>query len=261
MHKNKLILTAVLSLLAVPALAAEPPATVSNCGAMPDHAALQAALRAAQTQQNGGIGNQMWGVIVDRSGTVCQVAYSGANLGSQWPGSRIIAAEKANTANSYSLDSAAMSTANLYAASQPGGFLYGINQTNPTNAVVATKGPASSFGTDSDPMVGNLIGGVVTFGGGLGLYDSQGRIVGGLGVSGDTACADHNVAWRTRQGLHLDHVAFGYAPDKDDQIVYDITLGHSKSGFGHPKCVGKEADIAAKLPKVEKPQANATAMK
>jgi uncharacterized protein GlcG (DUF336 family) len=31
------------------------------------------------------------------------------------------------------------------------------------------------------------------FGGGLALYDDQG-IVGGLGVSGDSACADHNVA-------------------------------------------------------------------
>ena len=48
------------------------------------------------------------------------------------------------------------------------------------------------------------------FGGGLGLYDKKG-IVGGLGVSGDTSCADHNVAWRVRKALGLDNVPAGVA--------------------------------------------------
>jgi hypothetical protein len=47
------------------------------------------------------------------------------------------------------------------------------------------------------------------FGGGLALYDSNGDIVGAVGVSGDASCADHNIAWRVRQILDLDNVAAG----------------------------------------------------
>ena len=39
----------------------------------------------------------------------------------------------------------------------------------------------------------------------MALYDHNG-IVGGLGVSGDTSCADHNIAWRVRQRLKPDQV-------------------------------------------------------
>jgi len=42
---------------------------------------------------------------------------------------------------------------------------------------------------------------VTFFGGGVPLY-SGGQIVGGLGISGDTSCADHEVAKRVR---HLAH--------------------------------------------------------
>jgi hypothetical protein len=45
--------------------------------------------------------------------------------------------------------------------------------------------------------------------------------------------------------LALDHVRSGPSPDTKDAIIYDIdATGVSKSGFGHPKCNGKEADIA-----------------
>jgi uncharacterized protein GlcG (DUF336 family) len=44
-------------------------------------------------------------------------------------------------------------------------------------------------------MVGKQLGGGIVFGGGLALY-SDNDVVGGLGVSGDTSCADHNIAWR-----------------------------------------------------------------
>ena len=47
---------------------------------------------------------------------------------------------------------------------------------------------------ENDPMVNKRIGGVNVFGGGLALYGSTG-LVGALGVSGDTSCADHNIAW------------------------------------------------------------------
>ena len=48
----------------------------------------------------------MWGVIVDNSGIVCAVAFSGGNFTYQWLASRVIAAQKANTANSLSLSQA-----------------------------------------------------------------------------------------------------------------------------------------------------------
>ena len=47
-------------------------------------------------------------------------------------------------------------------------------------------------------MTGGRLGGVNVFGGGLGLYGAGKRMVGGIGVSGDTSCADHNIAWRVR---------------------------------------------------------------
>ena len=45
----------------------------------------------------------MWAAVVDRSGTVRAVCFSGEALGDQWPGSRSIAIAKANTANAFSL--------------------------------------------------------------------------------------------------------------------------------------------------------------
>jgi len=40
----------------------------------------------------------MWATLVNRDGVVCAVAFSGVNRGAQWPGSRAISAQKANTA-------------------------------------------------------------------------------------------------------------------------------------------------------------------
>ena len=69
-------------------------------------------------------------------------------------------------------------------------------------------------------MVGKRIGGVNVFGGGLALY--KGKKVGAVGVSGDSSCADHNIAWRVRKALGLDKVPAGVSPNKDDGIIYDI---------------------------------------
>jgi len=240
--------TAVLISLSFPALAADAP----TCAELPNHEALMTALKAARTHDNGGLNLDMWGTVVDRSGTVCAVAFTGAGPGSQWPGSRVISAQKANTANAFSLDGLALSTANLYSATQPGGPLFGLQESNPVNVEAAYKGSFATFGSSSDPLVGSVIGGVNVFGGGVALYNASGMIVGGLGVSGDTSCADHNIAWRTRQGLKLDYVTAGVAPTKNDQIIYDVAGGKSKGGFGHVTCGGKEAAVAAKLPATSK---------
>ena len=91
------------------------------------------------------------------------------------------------------------------------------------------------------------MGGVVVFGGGLALYKGD-DVVGGLGVSGDSACADHNVAWRIRKALGLDNLPAGPSPERKDAIIYDMNAsGQSASGFGHPKCAGSEAEIADAL--------------
>jgi hypothetical protein len=70
------------------------------------------------------------------------------------------------------------------------------------------------------------------------LYDKNGKIVGGLGVSGDTSCADHVIAWKTRQTLGLNAVPMGVAPGPSDNLIFDIQNGVSSSGFGHPACKG-----------------------
>ena len=201
---------------------------------LPAHATLRAQLRDVLEEQNGGLGFEMWATILDRNGKVVDVVFSGVLRGDQWPGSRVISAQKANTANAFSLEGFALSTANLFAAVQPGGSLFGLQESNPVDTRVAYAGPVSAYGTNHDPMIGRRIGGINVFGGGLALYSSDGRLLGGLGVSGDTSCTDHIIAWKLRHALNLDNVPAG--PDVDsnsDNIIYtDGTL----DGFEHPEC-------------------------
>jgi uncharacterized protein GlcG (DUF336 family) len=213
----------------------------ADCSKVPDHSKLKAALTAAVREgkgKNGGLGNQEWGTVVNRDGIVCAVVFTGPNRGAEWPGSRVISAEKANTANAVSSDNFALASGNLYAAAQPGSSLYSI-VTGP-NPNTAFAGSPEKFGQPDDPLVGKPIGGVIVFGGGLALYDNSGRIVGALGVSGDTSCADHVVAWKTRHSLGLDNVPMGVAPGSSDNLIFDIQQGASSSGFGHPPCKGGE---------------------
>jgi uncharacterized protein GlcG (DUF336 family) len=228
----------------------------SACRDVPSYGTLRAALEAARAQPNGGFNLEMWGTVVNRDGVVCAVAFTGENRGDQWPGSRVISAQKANTANAFSLPALALSTANLYTATQPGGSLFGLQASNPVDTSVAYRGNAANNGRANDPMVGGRIGGVNVFGGRLALYDSDGKLVGAVGVSGDSSCADHNIAWRTRHTLNLDFVPGGVSGDatRPDNIVYDITPqpgqmpGVSTSGWGHPACSAAATAIAAGLP-------------
>lgn len=227
-----------------------------RCGALPNHAALKAALDKATADDKSGLNNQMWATIVDRDGVVCVVTFSGADRSAQWPGSRVISAQKANTANAFSLDTSsnsagsgqanglALSTANLYSAVQPGGSLYGLQFSNPVDTAAAYRGPSSDYGQPNDPLVGNKVGGVNVFGGGLALFGADRKMAGAIGVSGDTSCADHHIAWRIRNNLSLDHMAGvgGVSGDntRPDNIVFDISSGVSKGGFGHPQCLNTE---------------------
>src|SRR5262249_8863926 len=115
---------------------------------------LKAALRSARNTANGGFNLDMWATVMNRDGVVCAVAFTGNDRGDQWPGSRVISAQKANTANAFSLRGLALSTANLFSAVSPGGSLYGLQHSNPVSTFVAYRGPASRYGQPNDPMEG-----------------------------------------------------------------------------------------------------------
>jgi uncharacterized protein GlcG (DUF336 family) len=205
------------------------------------HSALKTALLAADQADTTGFNNHFWAVVVNRQGVVCAVAFSGANAGSQWLSSRQIAAAKAFTANGLSLDippkggsgTGALSTAQLYQFVQPDNKnvvnpLFGLEGGNVLNSVFAYQGDFATFGTEDDPMIGHRIGGTITFGGGLALYTNKGTTaVGGIGLSGDTACADHSVAWRTRNILNLAPSGLG------DKLPFATDAAQPD---GHPHC-------------------------
>lgn len=218
------------------------------CKGLPSHSELSAAL-SPSVGDNGGLNFNMWATVVSADGTVCAVTKTGdpKDITDIWLGSRVISAQKANTANAFSISGGlALSTANLYSAVQPGGSLFGLQFSNPVDTRVGYSGNDRRFGSSRDPMVGRRIGGVNVFGGGLALYDEAGNKIGAVGVSGDTSCADHNVAWRVRDALGLDYVPAGLSGLDGDNIIYDTTVdsatGHttSTSGFGHPTCLVSE---------------------
>jgi uncharacterized protein GlcG (DUF336 family) len=227
------------------------------CAGLPSHSDLTNQLtEVVNAQDSAGLMNNMWATVVNRDGTVCVVARSGA-LGDQWPGSRVISAQKANTANAFSLEGTvapgtgiALSSGNLYGTVLQQGSLFGLQFSNPVDTTVAYWGNARRFGRANDPMVGHRIGGVNVFGGGLALYDEDGELVGGLGVSGDTSCTDHVVAWKVRDGLLLDYVPGGVAPPNSmpgtDNL--NITSPVTPGAFEHPDCGNGVAAIIAKLP-------------
>lgn len=236
MNISKLLAAALATIASTAVFGAD------DCTGLPTQAQLAAALTAT-VGNNGGLNFPMWGTIVNRYGRVCAVA----KTGDAWPGSRVISAQKASTANAFSNSNLALSTANLFSAVQPGGSLYGLQESNPVNTLVAYRGvDSTAYGTDKDPMNGLKIGGINIFGGGLALYAADGKsVLGGVGVSGDTSCADHQIAWKLRAALGFTKVPGGVnsgsgAPAKgDDNIIYDITNGVSASGFGHSKgCPG-----------------------
>ena len=113
--------------LAFPALA-----DGGACAGLPSWGQLQSALTGAVgASGNGGLGFNMWATLVANDGTVCAVAFSGGRYTDQWLGSRVISAQKANTANDFSLSKGAppatslfpnglaLSTANLYPRCSP----------------------------------------------------------------------------------------------------------------------------------------------
>lgn len=220
------------------------------------HSALKAALQAVVpgdggTAPSGGLDFPMWLTLVDGSGRVCEVVNSltGSQSALQdiWLGSRVISAQKASTANAFSTGLLALSTANLFSAVQPGGSLYGLQHSNPIDPTVAYEGDSNKFGTTRDPLERERVGGINVFGGGLALYNSSHVKVGAIGVSGDTSCTDHVVAWKVREtvasgAFHVANVPGGVAGPGKDGMIQDISGGVSAGGFGHPGCLNNPTD-------------------
>ena len=201
-------------------------ATPADCVSLPDEAALRDALTLAPSSGGtaGGLfnGTRMWAAVVDRGGRVCAFTTSTSDPTQVWPGSQAIAKAKAYTANAFSLDTLPLSTAQLYTFTQPGHSLWSLGQSNLYNSswLVAPGGSAG---------VNQIQGGLIFFGGGVGLYRA-GKIIGALGISGDTSCTDHEIAKRVRDLEGLNPPGGKLA----DDISYSSVDG--ASAFTHPLC-------------------------
>jgi uncharacterized protein GlcG (DUF336 family) len=200
----------------------------SNCSGLPTAAELKTDLVAAPAHggEAGGLfhGSRMWVAVVNRDGKLCAVANSQDDATQVWPGSQSIAKAKAYTANAFSLDSLPLSTAELYTFTQPGHSLWSLGQANPFDpqalAPTGTQG-----GGDNQ-----IAGGMIFFGGGVPIY-KNGKIIGGLGISGDTSCTDHEIAKRVRDLAGLNPPGGSLA----DDISYSSVDGASV--FTHPLCL------------------------
>ncbi|TGE24496.1 heme-binding protein [Hymenobacter aquaticus] len=117
----------------------------------------QAAVRAAQ-QKALEMGVKMNIAVVDAGANLTAFA----RMDGAWLGSLDISIKKAKTARFFD-----MPTGELGKISQPGGPLFNIEHSN---------------------------GGLITFPGGIPILDSNGRVIGAIGVSGSTVEDDHAVA-------------------------------------------------------------------
>jgi len=202
-------------------------AAPGDCSALPSDDVLKKLVRQVPAEAPvGGMfdGRMEWVAVVNRRGEICAATVSTDEPASSWQGSAAIAKAKAYTANAFSTDTQPVSTARLYTLAQPGHSLYGAANGNPFDpACLDTPKGALDAGKR------HVCGGTIVFGGGVPLYQGKTR-VGGLGASGDTACADHEIAKRIRHAAQLD-------PEKGanvDDIVY--TKADGPSMYAHPLC-------------------------
>ncbi len=235
--KHRLLLTALLPALAVLIGAgggrSGADSEAAECAALPSTSQLKALLKAAPGSGGdaGGIfhGTRMWGSVVNKDGELCAFTTSTDNPRDVWPGSQAIAKSKAYTANAFNLNAGPgvpiLSTARLYTFTQPGHSLWSLGGSNDFNPKFLAE-PDGAHGGEHQ-----LIGGQIFFGGGVALYDKHGNILGALGVSGDTSCADHEIAKRVRHLAGMDPPG---GPTEDD-ISYSSTDGPSV--FTHPLCL------------------------
>jgi len=222
-----LTVTCILTYAAVVRIVPVSAAALGRCQGLPNEAALKGFLASAPSAGGdaGGLfhGARMWAAVVNRDGEVCAYATSTEDPSQVWPGSQAIAKAKAYTANAFSLDGNPLSTALLYTLTQPGHSLWSLGQSNLFESKFLA--PPSGQGGGKE----QLAGGLIFFGGGVPLYNAT-TFIGGLGISGDTSCTDHEIAKRVRDLAGLNP---GGNPLADD-ITYSSKDGASV--FTHPLC-------------------------
>jgi uncharacterized protein GlcG (DUF336 family) len=201
----------------------------ASCKGLPTDTQLKAHLNAAPgTGGNAGglfTGALMWGAVVNRDGVICAYTTTTDDPAKVWPGSQAIAKAKAYTANAFSNDTLPLSTARLYTFTQPGHSLASLGQSNLFRSQFLAPTNGNGGGK------GQIAGGMIFFGGGVPLY-KDGKVIGALGISGDTACADHEIAKRVRSLAALNPPGGASA----DDIVYSSVDG-GPGVFVHPLCL------------------------
>jgi len=226
-----LMLVVASWLMAGPLPADDDEKSNANCRGIPTEAQLKQYLRGAADPAPGRVGGlfegtRMWGAVVNRDGEICAFVTSTDDPKDVWPGSQAIAKAKAYTANAFSNDMLPLSTARLYTFTQPGHSLWSLGASN----LFESKYLAPTNGQGGGKN--QIAGGMIFFGGGVPLYRG-GKIIGGLGVSGDTSCADHEIAKRARALAGLNPPG---GPLVDD-IVYSVPPDPPSSVFTHPLCL------------------------
>ena len=230
-------------------------ASDNACGQLPSYADLKAALTTARSASNGGFNLDMWGSIVNRDGVVCAVAFTGSrsrigmarqpgHLGSKSEHGQLVRFARAWRCRRQTCGGGAAGRLSVWLArEQPGQHCGRI-----PGSIGKIRHGKRSPGR-------RQIGGVNVFGGGLALYDVSHTLVGAIGVSGDTSCADHNIAWRTRHALNMDFVPGGVGPaTRPDNINHQglVPVPSLAADFSHPICkiagVDGVSAISAALP-------------
>ena len=149
--------------------------------------AVNSGLRGPGTQKT-----RMHIAIVDRDGALIAVR----SMSDAWVGSYDIAIAKARTAAFFSSDQNALTSRVIGELSQPGQPLWEIGNSNQTGV---SGGP-------------NTRNGLVCFPGGVPLY-KDGKLVGGIGVSGDGVDQDEAVAFGGATGFPPGNIGkIGFPP-------------------------------------------------
>lgn len=240
-------------------------AMATECNELPKYGELKAALQKITSggpAANGGFGMPMWAVLLNTNGDVCAVVnemsgVEGTDITQEASlGHRIFAIHKANTSNAFSHSRISIASASLFNAFQPGGALDSDASTIVNFVLNPYSGKTALFGTAKDPLVGKRVGGASGLGGGLALFNKDKKKVGAIGVSGDTVCTDHVVAWKIREMLAdgaytYKNVPFGVSAAHNDMMVQDIKpnpnggAGFSARSYGHTTCVNNPTEAQA----------------
>ena len=247
-------------------------AAARRCDGLPGRTELRAALSAATAAETSGLNNHMWATIVNRDGIVCAVAFSGTDRSSQWPGSRVISAQKANTADRVQpgqrLEQQRLRTAGgarpvhrqpRIPPSSPEAASMGCSTAIRWTRVTPTRALRHASASRTIPWSVAQVGGVNVFGGGLALYNSDRQGRGGRGrewrhivrgpqhrLAGPAPAEPRLPAWRGRgqrrsRAARQHRLRHHRKPERRD--------GESAGGFGHPTCLNTSG--SSTLPAVQ----------